>query len=493
MLLLLISLFFVAPLVAVVALLWSEGIMLPFEKKKAEYPPFMPSIKYPNQIAGWIETIVALIGTRAPFVVYEGMKKLPQGYPWIVTGKFPNKSPSGCGYAVADVHIAKEILTSPHSRKSVMYDGVDFLTCGFQNIFTANGHRWRHARKFVAPAFSSNHIKRMNRICAEHLEHFINTTLDKYAEEGKAFDVSEEMVTLTLAIISEAAFEYPMSRKEMREFTHNLEVAAKTFVIMNPLHQKFPWLFPAVWRARHAAKNLQALAYRMMDNYRAVHKDKKEHEFRDDTIISRIVNNPNYTCDDERAADIAIFMAAGHDTTAYSISWSLIEIFRTRPAELTEFRNKIAEMPDRDDWRRVTELQYMIKEAMRVYPALAMGTVRDVGVEITYQHGKEKVVLPKDSIYFINLFPMFRNPEYYDDPDEYRPSRWANPKTEEAHIPFSIGSRNCIGQTLANAELSTVLSVLCARYDFELVQEGYPEFFSTLTPCKYMMKPTKLF
>ena len=220
----------------------------------------------------------------------------------------------------------------------------------------------------------------------------------------------------------------------------------------------------------------------------------KDYRYEDDTIISRIMNNPSYASDEERAADIAIFLAAGHDTTAYSISWTLLEITRNQPPELAAYRKKIAEdkLP-REEWKRVDELQYMIKEGMRLQPVLAMGTVRDVGTEIVYQHGTEKVVLPKDSIYFINLFPLFRNPKYYDEPDEYRPSRWIAPKTEAAHLPFSIGSRNCIGQNLANAELHTVLAVLCARYDFEIEDEGYPEYLTTLKPVGTKLIPKKLF
>jgi cytochrome P450 len=231
--------FFVAPIVALLAFFKSVGIGI-WWKHKSKYPPYLQSFWYEGQEAGWIETIVGLTGNRAPYFVYDGFKRLPKGYPWIGRGKFPNKAISGCGYAVADIEIAKEILISPHSKKSIMYEGVDFLTCGYQNIFTANGHRWKHARKFVAPAFSSNHIKRMNRICAEHLETLIETKLNPLADSGKSFDVGKEMVCLTLSIISEAAFEYNMSREEMHHFTTNLETAADCFVIMNPLHQKFP-------------------------------------------------------------------------------------------------------------------------------------------------------------------------------------------------------------------------------------------------------------
>jgi len=236
----LVTSFVVAPLAALLWILYSEGV-LRFQKK-SKLPPFAPSEIHPGEEAGWIETIVGLIGPRAPYFVYDGFKRLPKGYPWIMQGNFPNKSPSGFGYVVADLDIAKKVLQSPKAKKSIMYEGVDNLTCGYSNIFTSNGHRWKHSRKGIAPAFSTNHIKRMVRICAEQLDIFIKSTLDKCADEGKPFNVGKEMVCLTLSIISEAAFEYHMTREEMTEFTVNLETAAECFVIMNPLHQKFPYV-----------------------------------------------------------------------------------------------------------------------------------------------------------------------------------------------------------------------------------------------------------
>lgn len=495
--------FVVAPLTGIIWLLWTEGVLKwhlqRIKDRHKRAPPLPKSASGNGSAAGWIESIVGMIGPRAHIFAYEGFKRtIPEGHPWIALGRFPSKSPSGYGYAVADIDLAKEILTAPHSQsvKSIMYKDVEGITCGLANIFTANGQRWKHARKGIAPAFSSNHIKRMVKVCSHHLEKWIETTLDPCAEAGKSFNLGKEMVGLTLSIIAESAFEYDMSREEQVLFTTNLETAAECFVIINPLHKRFPWLFPAVWKARRAAKTIQQIAYRIMDNYKQKHPNYKEksnnHVYEDDTIISRIMNNHHYESDDERASDIAIFLAAGHDTTAYSIAWTLFETIRFHPPELAKFRNKTKDLPP-EEWRQVEELQYIIKEGMRLQPVLAMGTVRDVGKEIVYQNEKaEKVVLPKDSIYFIMLYPMFRNPAYYDEPDKFVPSRWENPKREEVHVPFSIGARNCIGQSLANAELHTVLAVLLAKYDFEIESEGHPEYLTTLKPVNTMLIPKKL-
>lgn len=497
--------FVIVPLAGAVWILWDEGVLKwyvyrrRFKNKSPAFPNNMLSARGDGSEAGWIETILGMIGTDAHHFGLNGFKRsVRPGHPWILSGRFPSRSESGYGFCVADIDIAKQILTAPHSEavKSVMYKEVTGITCFIHNIFTSNGHRWKHARKGVAPAFSSNHIKRMVGIAKKHLDKMIETLINPLAEQGKSFDVGEEMIALTLTIIAESAFEYHMTKEEQQLFTTNLIYCAQHYVIMNPLHKRFPWLFPTMWKTARSAKTVQQISYRIMDNYKRKHPDYKQKSndrvYEDDTIISRIMNNPNYEHDDQRAADISIFLAAGHDTTAYTIAWTLLETFRNVPPELEQYRKKAKELPQ-EEWKRVEELQYIIKEGMRLQPPLAPGTVRDVSKEIVYQTDSgEKVVLPKNSMYFVNLYPLFRNPKYYDDPDKFIPGRWKNPKTEEAHIPFSIGSRNCIGQTLAKAEVDTVISVLLATYDFEVENEGHSEFLTTLKPVNARLIPRKL-
>lgn len=79
----------------------------------------------------------------------------------------------------------------------------------------------------------------------------------------------------------------------------------------------------------------------------------------------------------------------------------------------------------------------------------------------------------------INLFVMFRDPEYFPEPMKFDPDRFINGVLNDsdaeksspfAYIPFSAGVRNCIGQKFAMLEVkSAVLKVL--RH-FELLHVG---------------------
>ena len=54
-----------------------------------------------------------------------------------------------------------------------------------------------------------------------------------------------------------------------------------------------------------------------------------------------------------------------------------------------------------------------------------------------------------------------RDPTLFPEPDRFIPERWLDGSVGDmnnALTPFSVGSRNCIGQTLAKAELYLAVS-----------------------------------
>lgn len=66
------------------------------------------------------------------------------------------------------------------------------------------------------------------------------------------------------------------------------------------------------------------------------------------------------------------------------------------------------------------------------------------------------------------LFEMFRDPKYFKDPNDFDPDRFIN--TNEninpyVFIPFSAGSRNCIGQKFALLEVKSTISKILRYYE----------------------------
>lgn len=68
------------------------------------------------------------------------------------------------------------------------------------------------------------------------------------------------------------------------------------------------------------------------------------------------------------------------------------------------------------------------------------------------------------------------------------PERWSaeNPdidKLKELLLPFALGKRNCVGQSLAMLELKVALANLFRRFRFELATEVKAEWYLTYKPA----------
>jgi len=202
------------------------------------------------------------------------------------------------------------------------------------------------------------------------------------------------------------------------------------------------------------------------------------------------MKNQGYKNDNERAADILVLLLAGHDTTAYSVAWILIALAKS-PIDQAELRDNLKSVTH-DERRNVKMLGYVIKEGLRLHPVAAMGFGRIIDNDIIIkQKGSDlDFKISKGTPVFMPNFSRHRDADYFEDPDVFRPSRWENPceKAVSAFMPFGLGKRNCIGQSMANAELYSILVLLLSEYHFSIEEEGVSELKITMRPKGYHLK-----
>lgn len=209
-------------------------------------------------------------------------------------------------FVVGDPTAFRAILTDPLTTKPMrLYGHFRNIYGGSSTIFTTNvGPEWHVKRKAVAPAFSPNHIKRMNRVALEKTERWINETLMNVS----SFDVAYEMIGIVLSALSETAFEYDMSKSEKDLFGEELKLTLKEFAKKSPIipfRNLFGWFIPERQRAYAAAQNLLGLTKKMMDAY-----SKKEPSDMG-TIIQIIMESDAFPTEDEKTAELLEFLVAG--------------------------------------------------------------------------------------------------------------------------------------------------------------------------------------
>lgn len=175
----------------------------------------------------------------------------------------------------------------------------------------------------------------------------------------------------------------------------------------------------------------------------------------------------------QKITELTDWLIAGHDTTGYSLSNSLVML-----AKYPHVQEKLRQATmDVEKPHLTPYFKCVLKEVMRMIPVAALGSVRVVGREFT----SGDYIIPKGALCFLSQYHAGRNPEVYDQPNEFRPERWENPTKRmlTQHAPFSLGNRNCPGQRLAMAEINSTLPRLLQNFKFELEDEGKLDFFLT--------------
>lgn len=407
--------------------------------------------------------------------------------------------PWECNIIVNDAELLRKILNDRATNKSPRLKFFEKVTNG-PNLLSAKGIRWKHARRGIAPALHREQIKRVDEVGGEKVDQWIKRTLEPASKSGKSIDICHEMMRLILSIFFESMLEYQVDDDYLDFFLGEMEVSLKTHLLAKPLQRLFGSLNKNTRRARLATKNLSKMALKIIDHYR----NKKEKK-RVNSIIRLVVDNHNYVDDNERASDIIMLIIGGYDTSAYGVAFLMLEIARKHTKvcpipELEAFRKEIQNSP-KDEWKYSTSLQYMIRESLRLNPPAPIASIYITGRDYEYSYGEDqKVVIPKGCNIFTPIISIHRDPDVYEFPDEFKPSRWNKELVDKetlrkqnlAFIPFSYGPRNCYGRDLAMREMNIIVSRLLGQYDFIVEDEGRVDYFLTLKPMDSKLIPIKL-
>ena len=121
------------------------------------------------------------------------------------------------------------------------------------------------------------------------------------------------------------------------------------------------------------------------------------------------------------------------------------------------------------DLETIGQLKYLeacIKESLRLITTVPIIT-RHLHSDLHLDNG---CVIPAGTDLSVSIVGLHTSPVYYERPDEYRPERFFEPTADRsayAFIPFSAGSRNCIGQRFAMTNLKTSIAFLLRKLRFQ--------------------------
>jgi cytochrome P450 len=188
----------------------------------------------------------------------------------------------------------------------------------------------------------------------------------------------------------------------------------------------------------------------------------------------------------EVRSNILTFIAAGHETTANSLSWSLFLL-----SQSTQWRERVEAEADREIGspieglaERLVVTRAVIEEAIRLYPPIA--AISRVAIDADELAGEP---IRRGSLIVIAPYVLHRHRLLWDDPDGFDPSRWLGDARKNvdrfAYLPFGAGPRTCIGSAFALQEATLVLAAIMNRFSLTLAPRHvvWPMLRVTLRPA----------
>ncbi|KAG0585475.1 hypothetical protein KC19_2G014500 [Ceratodon purpureus] len=170
---------------------------------------------------------------------------------------------------------------------------------------------------------------------------------------------------------------------------------------------------------------------------------------------------------DETMMAVAIdLIVGGSDSVSTALEWSITELLR-HPCYLQEAQEELDSVVGRhrlvveSDCDKLEFLDCVFKEILRLHPPTPLAIPHYSNKEC--QLGGYRI--PKDTVAYVNIYAIGRDPDVWKNPNEFEPNRFRNsPVRVLGHhfqlLPFSAGRRGCPGKFFAIPMYKLVLANL---------------------------------
>ncbi|XP_062999710.1 cytochrome P450 3A24-like [Elgaria multicarinata webbii] len=404
--------------------------------------------------------------------------------------------------AIIKILLVKEFYTHFTNRRNFGLNGdLD------SSITIAEDEQWKRIRAVLSPAFTSGKLKEMFPIINDYGEMLVKN-VQKKVENDETIDSKDIFGAYSMDVISSTSFSVNVDslNNPNDPFIAHVKKFLK-FSFFNPLLILlviFPFLTPLLDKLNFTLLSSTFTNF-FTDVVKKVKKDrqKNNHTNRVDFLqlmvdsqisgeVSDELNSYKALTDKEILSQAVFFIFAGYETTSSTLSF-LSYCLATHPDVQQRLQEEIDEaLPNQASptYEAVLQMEYLdmvVNETLRLYPpGVRLERVCKNTVVIN------GVTIPKGTVTMISTYTLHHDPEYWPEPEEFRPERFSKANKESINpyvfLPFGAGPRNCIGMRFALMVVKMVVVLLLQNFSFRTCKD-------TLIPMeldtKGLMQPKK--
>ncbi|XP_074582887.1 cytochrome P450 71A1-like [Curcuma longa] len=353
--------------------------------------------------------------------------------------------------------------------------------------FAKYGDFWRHARRVCVLHLLS--LRRVRSFRAIREEEVALLVASVRATAGAPAPVSEMITELTNNVLCRVAF----GRKRFLELGGGTNVR-KMFADLMTLLAEFPvrdfapslgwldYLSGLDARVNKTALEFDGFIEKMLVEHETRRRksdgdgaDATAEDFVDILLSSEAAEGATLSRDTVKGIILDMF-TAGTDTTYTTLEWVMAELIK-HPQKMRIAQEEIRRIVGskktiaEETVETMDYLTAVIKEALRMHPPLPL-LVPHEATDDAKIHG---FLIPKGTRVVINAWAIGRDPDSWEQPDEFIPERFLNDNAAVDFmgqhfqlLPFGAGRRSCPGSTFAIATARLALANLLCHFDWEL-------------------------
>jgi cytochrome P450 len=358
-----------------------------------------------------------------------------------------------------------------------------------EGLLSAEGSKWQMQRRALAPMFARRTVldfapavlKAVGALCERwHLEC-----------GERELDVAAEMTRLTLDVLERTIFSDGLGG-DVDEIRSAMGTYFDTIGRISPLDLfGAPDFVPRIGRlrVRSTLRFFESAIDHIIETRR--HRLEAGPNGAPEDILTLLLealdpDTSTHMTAAEVRSNILTFIAAGHETTANTLTWSLFLL-----SQSPEWRSRVeAEADDAIGTPidglldRLVVTRAVIEEALRLYPPIA--AISRVAMNSDELAGEP---IRRGSLIVIAPYVLHRHRLLWDCPEDFDPARFLGSARKEidrfAYLPFGAGPRTCIGMTFAMQEATLALATIVHYFRLELAPRHavWPVLRVTLRPA----------
>ncbi|CDS03770.1 hypothetical protein LRAMOSA01171 [Lichtheimia ramosa] len=412
------------------------------------------------------------------------------------SGMYVRYDRNGWSVHIVGIKAAKKFLFKtdmfPKAQGVLQKDQLLCRVMGDRHIDILNGQEWKTHRKVANPAF---HRSMPINIFGQ-VTHKLFKVMDDELQHG-SIEVHDLMARWTLDALGLAAFGFDFNAIQDKNNEWVLRYNTVMSSAFDVSYLMFPsldsWLLPFNSMRKHkhdeANKFLDMIDQIILEKRNALQNKSstpEEQEQEKDLLTMMIEagrSGQGGLTNEELRNDVVVFFIAGHDTTANALSTVLYELAKNQDVQAKARQEAIKVLgeasenvvPTAEQMNQMKYINMVIKENLRIHPP-APGTGARTAQEDTEISGE---VIPKGTRVVIDIHEMHHSPNIWYKPEEFRPERFTPGGEADqlagrgmSWLPFSNGTRQCIGMNFSLTEQRVLLPMLLRKYEWHLPEDS---------------------